>query len=476
MSDKTNNKFQFTVEWQYDLIRFILQDRDGYRAIRKISSDYFTLIEHNVIAHTIIDFYNKNHKIPGETILRERVIKMMGSREFVKLITKDEQDIILKLIPKLYTAVVRDGDEIYDMCKKFSAFIRLKNLLEEIDPRDWEQYEKYQHKFQNVIEDEDNQVEREASFLFANVVQRQVKRRETKTIIPTPFSQINKLTNANGYEIGSILVVLDKQKKGKTAALVNIAKGYLRQGKKVLYLDYENGQDSIFSRFEQSLTNSTKLDILTGEADNLVKRKFRKYKRIGGEVIVERVPSGADANYIQYNIIDKYYREYGIKFDILISDYAGKMGSLSKKRDDTERISDAYNDLANLVMKNGIEHCWTANHVTRDAATQRMKTRYRGEDIAKCIDISRHVHAIYGLNRSPEEEEAGFIRMELVEQRDGVSQGRAVFTINHDTQNMKELTKAERLEYDELFSEHLGEEESPSERSTKQKKSNDDFS
>ena len=475
MSNKTVNEFKYTIEWQFDLLKYITNDKNGYKALLKIKDTYFTLIEHQLLAHCLISFYKNHLKVPGETLLREEAVRLMNSKDYVRLITKDDQDVILKLIPKLYSGILKDSDEIYKMCKKFSAYIRVKDLLEEIDPRDWDQYEKYSYKFQNAIEDEDEQIERGSSFLFADVSSRQVRRRENKTIVATPFRQINALTNAGGYEKGSIIVILDKQKKGKTTALVNIAKGYLRQGKKVLYLDFENGKESIFSRFEQSMTNSTKLQIMQGETDEKVKRKFRKYRRIGGEVVVERVPAGVTCNWVQANIIDKYYREYGIRFDILILDYAAKMGSNSGKKDDTERISDVYVDLSNLALKNEVDHVWTANHVTREGAKLRMKTRYQGEDIAKCIDITRHVHAVFGLNRSLEEEEEGFMRLELVEQRDGVPRGRAVFTINPDTQNMKELTNSERNMYEDSFAPSLEEEEPKERKRRKEAATSDDF-
>jgi len=465
-------KFKYTPEWQWDLLRYIALDSKGYKAINKIKDYYFTLLEHQVIASCLIAYYKKNLKIPGETILREEILKLINSREYIRLVSASDQDIIIKLIPKLYIGIVKDADEIYRMSKKFSAYVRLKDLLEEIDPRNWDEYEKYSHKFQNAIEDEDEQQERSSSFLLRSITERQVRRREHKSIVPTPFRQINALTNAGGYEKGSIIVILDKQKKGKTAALINIAKGYVRRGQKVLYLDFENGKESIHTRFEQSINNMTKLDIINGEYDRKVKAKFRKYLRIGGEVVVERVPAGSNTNHIQ-SIIDKYYREYNIVFNVLIFDYIAKMGSLNGSKDETNKISEAYEDVANLALKNDIDHVWTANHVTREGAKTRMKTRYEGEDIAKCIDIVRHVHAIYGLNRSPEEEEAGFMRFEVVDQRDG-PKGRAVFTINHETQVMTELSKSERIIYDTEFASHIFSEDTGN-RPVKNRKENDDF-
>ena len=470
MADKI--KFQFTPEYQWDLLKYIAIDKQGSRAITKIKDDYFTLIEHQVIAYCLIQYYQKNHKIPGETLLREEIVNTLNSKKFVELVTKDEQSEIIKLIPKLYQGILRDSEEIYKMCKKFSAYVRLRDLLEEIDPRDWNQYTQYADRFYNVIEDQDEQEERKISFLFQDVKERQFRRQDNITIIPTPFKQINALTNAGGYEKNSIVVILDKEKKGKTAALVNIAKGYIRLGKKVLYLDYENGMDSILVRFEQSIMGLNKKQILSGASDSKIQKKFRKYKRVGGEAVVVRMAAGSTANDVQ-RVIDQYYREHGIKFEVIISDYMAKAGSLSRKKDDTERISDAYEDFANLAMKNDIDIIWTANHVTREGAKARLRTRYESTDIAKCIDIVRHVHAIFGLNRTVEEEEQGFLRFEVVEQRDGIK-GRAVFTIDAETQNITELSKAARNDYDEHFAPSLNEEEpSKSERLSPKAKSDD---
>lgn len=468
-------KFQYTPEYQWDLLRYIVNDKLGYKAITKVKDHYFTLIEHQVLAYCLIQYHNKNHKIPGETIIREEVVRTLNSKTYVELVTKDEQSEIIKLIPKLYEGILKDSDEIYNLCKKFSAYVRMRELLEEIDPRDWNEYVKYADRFYNVIEDEDEQEERKISFLFQDVKERQFRRQENVTIVPTPFKQINQLTNAGGYEFGSIIVLLDKEKKGKTAALVNIAKGYIRMGKKVLYLDYENGMDSILVRFEQSIMGLNKREVLSGSSDSKIQKKFRKYKRLGGEVVVVRVPAGSNTNEVQ-RIIDQYYREHQIRFDVIIGDYIAKSGSLSGKRDDTERISDAYEDFANLILKNKIEILWTANHVTREGAKTRLRTRYESTDIAKCIDIVRHVHAIFGLNRSVEEEENGFLRMEVVEQRDGVK-GRAVFTLDAETQNMIELTKSARAEYDEHFAPSLFAEEEGKEPEAKpmRKGKSDDF-
>lgn len=448
---KPDNKFKFTTEYQWDLLRFTVQDKLGEKALKKYEDDYFTLIEHQVIAYALKTFYKKEKRIPGETMLRESIVGLLSSKQYINLVTKDEQKEIIDLIKPLYHLIVKDGDMVYANVKQFKSYTQLKSIIENVDINDYSKYEQMSRQIQLAIVDEDELDDLESSFLLGNIKERQLRRQQHSTVFPTPFRQINQLTNAGGYEKGSVLVILDKEKKGKTKTLANIAKGYSKMRKKVLIIDLENGRDNFFARLEQSIMGINKKELLSGEHDDAIQRRFRKYKRLGGEIVVERLPAGiTNCNDIQ-NLMDRLYREFGFKPDEIILDYAAKLASITKRDDDHKRISDIYIELQNLALKNDIEHIWTANHVTRNGAIARMKTRYQSEDIALCIDIVRHAVAIFGLNRSPQEEEVGFMRMEIVSQRDGQPNGRAVFLSDDNIQRISELSVGDRKDYDENF-------------------------
>ena len=470
---KPDNKFKFTIEYQWDLLRYTVQDRNGENALNKYDDDYFTLIEHQVIAHSLKTFYKKNKKIPGETMLREVIYSTLNSKEYASLVTKDEQNEILSLVKPLYHTIVEDGDIVYKKCKDFRRHIRVKKLVEDIDINDFTKYDLFLSQLGVALTDEDEDEDYRSSFLLDGIKERQFKRQEKKTIFPTPFKQINQLTNAGGYEKASILVVLDKQKKGKTAMLANAARGYLKMKKKILIVDLENGKDNIFSRLEQGIMRITKSELLSGDYDIQIQKRFRKYRRLGGEIVVLRLPALVTTCDDLQRHIDKLYNKFGFRPDELIIDYAAKMGSISKKDDERNRISDVFLELSNLAIKNDIEHIWTANHVTREGAKARMKTKYVGEDIALCIDIVRHAQAVFGLNRSPEEEEANFFRLEIVEQRDGQPEGRAVFIMDMNTQRADELSTSERKQYDEAFYNKIGGNEGSEPITKKERK--DDF-
>jgi len=470
---KSKNKFEFTEEYQWDLLRYTAQDKNGEKALKKYSDDYFTLVEHQIIAFALKNFYKKEKRVPGETMLREYVVKLLNTKQYVDLVAKNEQVGIIESISPLYNKPVTDGDLVYDKCKDFSSYVKLKAVLENMDINDYNSYNQYAKQVSEAIVDEDEVENINTSLLLGDIKARQFKRQEVKTVFPTPFKQINKLTNAGGYEKGSILVLLDKQKKGKTTALANIARGYLKMKKNVLIVDLENGQDNIFSRLEQSIMRLTKMELLSGDYDDKVQKRFRKYSRLGGEVAVLRLPAlVTTADDIQSNI-DKIYRETGIQFDVIIGDYFAKMGDISGTDDERKRISNVYLDMGNLALKNDIEHMWTANHVTRDGAKHRQNTRYTGEDIALCIDIVRHAHSIFGLNRTAEELENGFFRMEIVEQRDGAPSGRAVFDLNMETQRADELSKAARKVYDVEFYSKINEDDDGTKSVTKKNRKRD---
>lgn len=443
------DKFEFTTDYQWDLLKYTVQDRDGLKALELYEDSYFTLLEHAIIVKALKNFYKANKRIPKEpSLLKEELVSLFKTREVSESITTKEEKEILKSIDQLYTSIVRDGDLIYDRCKRFVKYVKLKDVVEHVDLQNFSHYEQFSTKVSKAINYGEDKDKSKGILLIDDIKARQFRRQDKKTIFPTPFRQVNNATNAGGYERGSTIVFLDLPKKFKTGAMVNTIRGYMRMGKKILVIDLENGEDGLAIRLEQSITKETKESVLSGKVDLKVQKTLRKYKRLGSEVAIIRMPSLiTNTNHLQ-EVIDYYYREKGIKFDILCLDYIGLMASLSGKVDDHNRIADAYLDVANLALKNDFIHVYTPHHVSAKAKI-REATRYEENDIAKCVEIGRHVHAIWGLNRDEDEIEAGILRLESVVQRDGKMFAKALFTVDYECQRMDEFTEAQVKKYNE---------------------------
>lgn len=447
---KDSVKFSFTPDFQLEILRFILRDKEGGLVLRRVKSSYLVLIEHALIFEGISKYFKKQGKMPSENILKQVIKELLESKAYVDLVTKDDLPSIQKLISNLYHIPLSDSEYIKERIYQFSTYVEMKNLNDSFDLDNFEQYEEYSRKIEKVLQKSKPKKEDEPLYMIRDVTERQFKRQSEPSVIPCPYRQLNDLTNAGGYPEHSVNVILDKPKAKKTFFMVNLARGYLRMKKSVLYIDTENGQDQIMDRFIQSSINKTKKELYSGEYDKLEAKHLRKLARFGVELVVERVPAMiTDVTYIREKIIQ--LRNQGIDIRVLMVDYAGKLASISRDREDFERISNVYIDLSNLAEELHLDIIWTAHHITREGKKHRL-TRYDENDISGSIAIVRNAQVIMGLNSTEQEEKDNILRAEIVVQRDGLPSGRALFKCDVERQRCTEFTKEQRKQYDEVYS------------------------
>lgn len=443
-----SNKFSFSIEFQTEVLRFLIQSKESPFVLDKVKPGYFALIEQALILEGVNKFYKKYKKIPSQPLLIETLKSLLESKAYVDLVTKDDIPNIHKLVGNLYGVPLKDDNAIVEKIYQFAAYVEMKSLTEQMDFSNFSAYEDYQNKVTKIIRDSKPVKEEEPLMMVRDTTRRQLLRRTDSDIQPTPYWQLNNLSNGQGYPKNSIFVVLDRPKAKKTFTLINVARGYLTMKKNVLYIDTENGKKQIMERMVQSTLNKTKLELLSGEYDKLEQRHMRKYKRLGVEFIVERIPAlVADANVIK-GLIQKIEAEMGIKIHILVVDYAAKMASTLRQKEDVERINQVYIDLDNLAVEMDLDAIWTAQHITREGAKHKA-TVYEDNDIASAISIIRNAQCILGLNSTDEEEEHNIQRLEVVVQRDGKPHGRCLFNVDPDRQRWKEFTRDARSKYDE---------------------------
>lgn len=455
MRNKTKTKFSFSPEFQLEILRYIIKDKEGGLILKRIKPNYLVLIEHSIICEGIIKYYKKQNKIPSENVLKEVIKELLEGKQYADLVTKDDIPNIDKVISNLYHLPLSDAGYIKEKIYQFSTYVEMKNLNDSFDLDNFEQYEEYSRKIEKILQKSKPKKEDEPAYMIRDMVERQFKRQSEPSVIPCPFRQMNALTNAGGYPEHSVNVILDKPKAKKTFFMVNLARGYLRMGKSVYYVDTENGKDQILDRFIQSSINKTKKELYSGEYDKLESKHLRKLARFGVELVVERVPAMiTDCNYIRDKIIK--FRNQGIDIKVLFVDYAGKLASIARDKEDFDRISNVYIDLQNLAEELNLDIVWTAHHITREGKKHRA-TRYDENDISGSIAIIRNAQTIFGLNSTAQEEQDDILRAELVVQRDGLPSGRALFKCDVERQRCKEFTRDERENYDKIYGAKLDE-------------------
>lgn len=442
-------KFQFTVEFQEDILKFIVQDTQGFAALEYVQDYYFALPEHQIIISALKKYQRKKKKVAGKAVAVEYVSNELKRRDIREQLVEGDSEEVLKKVQDIYKDNLVDREEILEQVINFKRYVELLTVIEETDLSDYHNYDPFQSRIKKAITIGRNFRKEKGSFLVADVRERQMQRSAGEVVFPTPFRQMNRLTNGGGYPSGAVLVVLDKAKAFKTGMLVNLARGYLRLRKNVLVIDYENGEDTFTTRIEQSFLKLGYKEVISGKHDRRAQKLFRRYQRLGLELVTKRFPAYVtNTNHIS-RYMDELYSEYGLTFDVLIIDYLALQGATSGNREERHRISDAYMDIKNLAMEKDLNCIWTAHHVSKDGYKRRPYC-YLPEDVSKAIDIHRHVDGLFGLNRNDEEERNNMMRIEIVDQRHGPGHGRVFCWVDETTQNVTELTvREERALLDE---------------------------
>jgi hypothetical protein len=447
MPQHKDHRFAFDIEFQEEILRFTVTDKkEGFKALLLYKEHYFSLIEHQAIAKALKDFYRKKKTVPSKAVLKEGLRSLYVHRDYVQLILPEDKKRITSLVDSLYSRNAKDGETILEECIKFARYTELKDVVEKLDVTDYSQYDSLQRKIKHAINVGVDLNQEKGSFIVNDHGLRFRKRHLREPGYPTPFRQLNHLFDLGGLTTGQIVVVLAKEKKFKTATMVNLALGYLKMKKRVVYFDLENGEEALGMRVDQSLLDKSKKEIASGEYDKKLAKLFRKYKRLGIELVIKRMPAYRTTADDLQKFIDDYYAEFGLKFEQCFIDYVGLMAALSGKKDDTERISDAYVDIKNFAEFNRFESLWTSNHTTREG-NKREGTKYLSTDTAKCLDIARHIDVMVGLNQNEQEKQAGVMRMEMIEQRNGPQDGQCFFWINMPNQKIREFNHKEVEEY-----------------------------
>lgn len=87
---KNQVKFSFTPDFQLEILRFVLRDKEGGLVLKRIKSNYLVLIEHALIFEGIAKYFKKQGKMPSENILKQVIKELLESKTYVDLVTKDD--------------------------------------------------------------------------------------------------------------------------------------------------------------------------------------------------------------------------------------------------------------------------------------------------------------------------------------------------------------------------------------------------
>ena len=138
---KDKVKFSFTTEFQLEILRYLVQDKDGALVIKRVKPSYLVLIEHSIIAEGISKYFKRNNKVPSRNVLKQVIKDLLENKNYVDLVTKEDIPNIFKIIDNLYRIPLQDSEYIRDQIYKFATYVEMKNLNDSFHLNNFEQYE-----------------------------------------------------------------------------------------------------------------------------------------------------------------------------------------------------------------------------------------------------------------------------------------------------------------------------------------------
>ena len=277
-------------------------------------------------------------------------------------------------------------------------------------------------------------------------------------VIPSPFANLNRLTEDGGFATPSIIVIAAPPKTNKTTFLVNMAYGYAMLGKHPLLVDFENGERNIRKRFRQRAAQCSAREFLDGgvvesigmTAQKSFEQSVSQIKRMGGDVHFFSVPvnsiglSSVDAEILRLKSI-------GIDIDCIIYDSVEQSICEDKTiREDTKQIQWKYLEAIKLNQKHGI-FSFTPSHINREGIKALKVGVKGGEYLAGDIGKLQNAHAVFLLEYEEviltnSDATAKVLKLHVLAQREGVRNGTIHFLLDMDYQLVEEFEMPKPLD------------------------------
>lgn len=276
-------------------------------------------------------------------------------------------------------------------------------------------------------------------------------------VIPSPYKNLNMLTEDGGFAAPSLVVVAAPPKTNKTTFLVNLAVGYARQGIHVLIVDFENGERNMRKRFRQRVATATSQEFKSGDvldtgltAQQMFAANVKAITRLGGDVHFFCVPvNSVGLSSVESEILR--LKSIGIDIKAIIYDSVEQSQCEDKTiRDDVHKIQWKYLSAIKLNQKFNT-FCFTPSHINREGIKALKVGVVGGEFLAGDIGKLQNAHAVFLLEYK-EIEDFKVLFLHVLAQREGVRSGRIAFSLDMPIQLIREIEYTETTNLDKNVS------------------------
>lgn len=223
--------------------------------------------------------------------------------------------------------------------------------------------------------------------------------------IPFHLNILNEVTNG-GCTRKTLQILIGGTHVGKSMCLIDLAAGYVRSGKNVLYISMEMREELIMQRFDANMLRVAVNDVASLGKDRFLNRiEILKQKSYGQFKVKEFPPGAASAIHIRH-VMDEMKMKQGFEPDIVVVDYL-QITASSRMKPGTVNSFYYFKSVAEELRALAVETdkvLWSASQFNRsgmDSSDAEMS------DISESSGIAFTVDAAWGIFRTEELDSVG---------------------------------------------------------------------
>lgn len=434
------------LEFQDEVLRFLVQSKEAKKMFEFLESDFFDLQERQIIFELAKSYLKKFNSVPSLAGLTEFFDQEAKRTAIGKDVYNKLEAVIREMFDPIETNTQQIRDSLMDYYQRKLAKEFIKEFSPQVKTGDKELFSQMQrtmNRINSIGETELDDEKNRGDFLLKD---HKVGNYSVIEGEPTFLKGLNKMTSVKGFYSPQLIILMGAPKSFKTGTLLNIAVNYVRDGYKVYYADCENGKDRIRDRARQCMLEATFEELISGQFDALLKEMVGRWKVMGGDFKADFYPPNTKCVADIEAELEILRDEHNWVPDIICYDYLDLMRPNDKNiKDKRLGIQATYFDAIALQNKWGMLG-FSLSQVNRGAVSAPvMDMTAFAEDFGKAANC----HATFALCQTPKEREVNIIRMLPVVQRDGVPYGGknvCFLKIDAGRMSVKEITMEEAAE------------------------------
>jgi predicted ATP-dependent serine protease len=234
-------------------------------------------------------------------------------------------------------------------------------------------------------------------------------REDHRTIVPTPWDQINELIQG-GLGNGDLGLIFGNPGGGKSWTLVALGGHAVKMGYNVIHYTLELSESYTGRRYDAFFTGTSvdQLEKHKGEVEALT-------ADLPGELIIREYPMGKTTiNTIESHI--KKVIDLGIQPDLILIDYIDLLSTRKRNVDRKGEIDDIYTSTKGLARELNIP-IWSVSQVNRAGAKDDI---IEGDKAAGSYDKMMITDLSLSLSRKKEDKVNGTGRLHIMKNRYGM--------------------------------------------------------